>query len=97
MQTLLVSRLFRWIGIGGSLFVLPVLSVATFTSILIAPVLGVVRILKIAENGTNYSLQNTARHALLLPTSREAKYKANAAIDTFCWRLEMCCRRGLSF
>jgi ATP:ADP antiporter, AAA family len=32
-------------------------------------------------------LQNTVRQALLLPTSREAKYKANAAIDTFCVRL----------
>lgn len=97
VQTLLVSRLFRWIGIGGSLFVLPVLSIATFTSILIAPVLGVVRILKIAENGTNYSLQNTVRHALLLPTSREAKYKANAAIDTFCWRLGDVLQAGIIF
>ncbi|MFT4111620.1 NTP/NDP exchange transporter [Silvibacterium sp.] len=87
VQTLFVSRLFRWIGIGGSLFVMPLLSAATFISILVAPVLGVVRILKIGENATNYSLQNTVRHALLLPTSREAKYKAKAAIDTFCWRL----------
>lgn len=29
----------------------------------------------------NYSLQNTIRHALLRPTSREAKYKAKAAIS----------------
>jgi AAA family ATP:ADP antiporter len=50
-------------------------------------VLGVVRILKIGENSLNYSLQNTVRQALLLPTSREAKYKANAAIETFCVRL----------
>jgi AAA family ATP:ADP antiporter len=27
------------------------------------------------------------RHALFLPTSREAKFKAKAAIDTFFWRL----------
>ena len=26
------------------------------------------------------------RHALFLPTSREAKYKAKQAIDTFMWR-----------
>ena len=26
-------------------------------------------------------------HALFLPTSREAKYKAKAAIDTFFWRV----------
>jgi len=48
-----------------------------------APILKYVRLAKIAENGTDYSLQNTTRHALFLPTSREAKYKAKAAIDTF--------------
>ena len=35
------------------------------------------------ENSTDYSIQNTLRQALFLPTSREAKYKAKAAIDTF--------------
>ena len=49
--------------------------------------LAVVRIGKILENSTDYSIQNTIRQALFLPTSREAKYKAKAAIDTFCTRL----------
>ena len=38
---------------------------------------------KILENSVDYSIQNTCRQALFLPTSREAKYKAKAAIDTF--------------
>jgi len=42
-----------------------------------------VRIALFFENGTDYSLMNTARHALFLITSREEKYKAKAAIDTF--------------
>jgi AAA family ATP:ADP antiporter len=79
----LVSRIFKRIGVRASLFVLPAISLAAFLSILAYPVLGVVRVLKIGENSANYSLQNTVRQALLLPTSREAKYKANAAIDTF--------------
>jgi AAA family ATP:ADP antiporter len=87
IQGFLVSRIFKRIGVRASLFVLPALSLATFLSILAYPVLGVVRVLKIGENSANYSLQNTVRQALLLPTSREAKYKANAAIDTFCVRL----------
>ena len=41
---------------------------------------------KIAENATDYSLQNTLRRALFLPTSREAKYKALQAVETFFWR-----------
>ncbi|HTO73619.1 MAG TPA: hypothetical protein VMJ30_07365, partial [Gemmatimonadales bacterium] len=36
-----------------------------------------------AENATDYSLQNTVRNVLFLPTSREEKYKAKQAIDSF--------------
>jgi AAA family ATP:ADP antiporter len=42
-----------------------------------------VRIFKTLENSTDYSIQNTTRQALFLPTSREAKYKAKQAIDSF--------------
>ena len=49
----------------------------------VLPVLPVIRWLKILENGADYSIQNTTVQALFLPTSREAKYKAKAAIDTF--------------
>jgi AAA family ATP:ADP antiporter len=54
--------------------------------IAILPLLGVIRIAKVIENSCDYSIQNTARHALFLPTSREAKYKAKQVIDTFFWR-----------
>jgi AAA family ATP:ADP antiporter len=49
--------------------------------------LSVVTAAKTAENGTNYSINNTARQILWLPTSREMIYKAKAAIDTVCVRL----------
>jgi AAA family ATP:ADP antiporter len=41
---------------------------------------------KIVENATDYSLQNTVRRALFLPTSRDAKYKGLQAVETFFWR-----------
>jgi ATP:ADP antiporter, AAA family len=97
IQAFLVSRIFKRIGVRGSMFVLPVISIATFVTILANPILQVVRVLKIAENSTNYSLQNTVRAALLLPTSREAKYKAKAAIETFCVRLGDVLQAGVIF
>ncbi len=97
IQAFLVSRIFKYIGVRRSLFILPALSIATFGSILVLPIMSVVRDLKIAENGTNYSLQNTIRNALLLPTSREAKYKAKAAIETFCVRLGDVTQAGIIF
>jgi AAA family ATP:ADP antiporter len=51
------------------------------------PVLSYITSAKIVENSIDYSLQNTCRQALFLPTSREAKYKAKAAIDTFFVRI----------
>jgi AAA family ATP:ADP antiporter len=46
-----------------------------------------VRWAKTAENATDYSLQNTVRNVLFLPTTREQKYKAKQAIDTLFVRL----------
>jgi ATP:ADP antiporter, AAA family len=97
IQTFLVSRIFKRIGVRGSMFILPAISLVTFVTILANPILQVVRVLKITENSTNYSLQNTVRAALLLPTSREAKYKAKAAIETFCVRLGDVLQAGVIF
>jgi ATP:ADP antiporter, AAA family len=87
VQLFLTSRAIRYFGVRGSLFVLPALALVNYSVIAVVPLLAVVRITKTLENGTDYSLQNTLRHALFLPTSREAKYKAKAAIDTFCARI----------
>jgi len=85
-QTFLVSRLFRYVNVTGALFVLPVISLCGYALLAIAPVLNIVRYVKILENATDYSVNNTTRNALFLATSREAKYKAKAAIDTFFMR-----------
>lgn len=87
LQLFVTSRVMRYLGVRGALFVLPVIALVNYSVIAVAPILAVVRIGKIFENSTDYSIQNTIRQALYLPTSREAKYKAKAAIDTFCTRL----------
>jgi AAA family ATP:ADP antiporter len=86
IQFFLVSRIFKYLGIGGALFVLPVIALSSYGLFAFAPVLAFIRLTKIAENATDYSLQNTVRRALFLPTSREAKYKALQAVETFFWR-----------
>ena len=86
IQFFLVSRIFKYLGIGGALFVLPAIALGSYTLFAFAPILAFIRLTKIAENATDYSLQNTVRRALFLPTSREAKYKALQAVETFFWR-----------
>jgi AAA family ATP:ADP antiporter len=87
IQLFVVSRVFKRFGVRGALFVLPLVAFVSYGGLALLPVLAAVRIGKIFENSIDYSLQNTARHALFLTTSREAKYKAKQAIDGFCWRV----------
>jgi AAA family ATP:ADP antiporter len=83
IQMFLVSRIFKYAGVRAALFVLPLISFGGYAAIGLLGGLAVLRVAKTAENSTDYSLQNTVKQALFLPTSREAKYKAKAAIDTF--------------
>jgi len=82
LQLFVTSRVFRFMGVRGALFILPVIAVVNYSVIAVVPLLAIVRIGKILENSTDYSIQNTIRQALYLPLTREAKYKAKAAIDT---------------
>ena len=86
IQLFLVSRIIKYLGMRIALLVLPVISLGAYTLIFLFPALAVVRWAKTAENATDYSLQNTVRHALFLPCTREQKYKAKQAIDSFFWR-----------
>lgn len=83
IQLLLVSRIIKYAGIPRAVLVLPVISLLGYSFMAFIPVLAIIRVAKIAENATDYSLQNTVRQALFLPTTREEKYKAKQAIDTF--------------
>ncbi len=83
IQLFLVSRIFKWVGVGGALLFLPVIALGGYGWISFGALLVLVKWVKALENGTDYSLMNTTKAALFLVTSREEKYKAKAAIDTF--------------
>jgi AAA family ATP:ADP antiporter len=97
IQLFVVSRVFKRVGVRGALFVLPLVALVSYGGLALWPVLAAVRIGKIFENSIDYSLQNTARHALFLATSREAKYKAKQAIDGFFWRAGDVLQAGVVF
>jgi len=82
-QFFLVSRVLKYLGVGGALLVLPLVSMIGQGAIVLLPVLGLIRLAKIAEKGVEYSLETTAVNALYLVVSRDSKYKAKAVIDTF--------------
>ncbi|MEM9056099.1 MAG: putative Ig domain-containing protein [Pseudomonadota bacterium] len=86
IQTFLVARLLRHVGVPRSLLLLPVLSTLGYALIAFVPIFTIIRAVKVLENGVDTSLVSTLRQALFLPTSRETKYEGKTAIDTFFWR-----------
>ncbi|HYV51267.1 MAG TPA: Npt1/Npt2 family nucleotide transporter [Dongiaceae bacterium] len=97
IQAFLVSRVLKRFGVRVALLVLPVVALLGYTSMAFIPLLYFIRSVKLAENSLDYSLQNTTRNALYLPTSREAKYKAKQANDTFFVRFGDVISAGLVF
>jgi len=95
VQILVVSRVFKTVGVGGALLFMPALAVFGYGAAAFVPVLALVATVKVVENSTDYSLQNTVQQALFLPTSRDAKYKAKSAIDTVSVRLGDLASAGL--
>jgi len=87
VQLFAVSRIMTRFGVRFALYVLPAVAFIGYASVLAFPVLAVVRLAKIAENSADYSIENTARQALYLVTSRVEKYVGKTAVDTFFVRL----------
>jgi AAA family ATP:ADP antiporter len=83
LQSFVVSRLVKWLGLSKAFLFLPLLAFGNAAAMAVIPLLSVLRVGKIAENATDYSLNNTLRQMLYLVTSTEVKYKAKQAIDTF--------------
>ncbi len=83
IQAFVVSRVLKRFGVRVALLVLPIVAMVGYGAMAFLPVLGFIRSVKLAENSLDYSLQNTTRNALYLPTSRVAKYKAKQANDAF--------------
>lgn len=97
MQLLVVSRIIKYLGVRFAILFLPIIAVLGYLSIFIWPVLATIRWAKTAENATDYSLNNTVRHILFLPTTKEEKYKAKVAIDSFFVRAGDVLSAGLVF
>ena len=87
VQLLLVSRIFKYLGVGGALMVMPIFSLIGYSAIAILPIMAVVQAAKITENGIDYSLEATTSQALYLVGSRSEKYVGKTTIDTFIWRV----------
>ncbi len=87
IQAFFVSRIMQFGGMRLLLLTTPIVSLAAYATMAFAPILGLIKLVKVAENASNYSVNNTARHMLWLPTTKEMLYQAKPTVDTVFVRL----------
>ena len=87
LQAFVASRLLRYGGFGALLLLMPVVALVSYSAMAMLGTLMVVKTMKVAENATDYSINNTARNVLWLPVASNVVYKAKPTIDTVGARL----------
>ena len=96
VQLLLTSFVMSRFGIGIALLFLPMAALLGSTGFLIAPILLFGSALNTTDNGFSYSINQSAKEALYVPTTKDEKYKAKAFIDMFVQRFAKAIAVGLS-
>ena len=87
LQAFVASRLLKYGGFRWILLTMPVVALVSYTAMAFVPILAIVKVMKIADNSTDYSINNTARNVLWLPVSTEMKYKGKPTIDSLFVRM----------
>lgn len=85
-QIFFTGRIIRWIGLGASLALMPLLSVVGFAALGAMPIFYTMALFTIARRASNFAITNPAMEVLFTVVKREDKYKAKNVIETFVYR-----------
>ncbi|MBK6911026.1 MAG: hypothetical protein IPH10_08900 [bacterium] len=96
VQLFLTSFVMTRFGLTTALMVLPVAMLAGSTGFLLFPVLWVGSSLNTLDNGFSYSINQSSKETLYVPTTVDEKYKAKAFIDMFVQRFAKALAVGVS-
>ena len=78
LQAFVASRLVKRFGLAGVLFALPLIAIGSYGIIALGASLVVVRWAKTAENSADYSVMNTAKQMMWLPTTPRGEVQGQA-------------------
>ncbi len=96
VQLFLTGFIMTRFGVGAALLFLPVAALLSSVGFLFTPLLLFGSAMSISDNALNYSINQSGREALYVPTTREEKYKAKAFIDMFIQRFAKAIAVGIS-
>lgn len=85
-QLFLTGRIMRWLGVGVTLALLPLLSMAGFLALGAAPIFAVFVVFQVLRRAGNFAIAVPTREVLYTVLPRRDKYKAKNLNDTFVYR-----------
>lgn len=96
VQVFLTSFVMRRLGVGAALMVLPAALLCGSVGFLLLPTVSVAALMSVIDNSMNYSINQSAKEALYVPTTAEEKFQAKAFIDMFVQRFAKVIAVGLN-
>jgi AAA family ATP:ADP antiporter len=85
-QIFVTTHLIKRLGVGWTLTILPLVTLAGFTLLAIWPVFGVFALFNAVHRATRYAISRPARETLFSVVPPGDKYKAKPFIDVFLYR-----------
>ena len=85
-QIFISGRVIKWIGVGMTLAILPIMSIIGFGALGMYTSLSLFVAFNVLRRAGNYAFANPGREVLFTVISPEDKYKAKNFIDTFVYR-----------
>ncbi len=85
-QVFITTHLIRKVGVGWTLAVLPLVTLAGFAVLAMWPVYGVMLIFQAVHRATRYAISRPSRETLFSVVTPSEKYKAKPVVDVFLYR-----------
>ena len=85
-QIFITTRVIKKLGVGWTLAILPLVTVAGFAVLAIWPLYGVMALFQALHRATRYAISRPARETLFAVVPASERYKAKPLIDVFLYR-----------
>ncbi len=85
-QIFITTRVIRKLGVGWTLAILPLVTLAGFAVLAIWPLYGVMAVFQALHRATRYAISRPARETLFSVVPPAERYKAKPLIDVFLYR-----------
>ncbi len=85
-QIFVTTQVIKRVGVGWTLAVLPIVTLAGFAALAIWPLYGVMAIFQAVHRATRYAVSRPSRETLFSVVSPSEKYKAKPVVDVFVYR-----------